>query len=246
MVKLSYFNSYATCFYFRFDSLWMGVLGMVVNRFVFLLLFGLVLAGCTQPQASPSSTPSPSTTVLPTVEAVATADASPSSDVVTPTPRIPYIASAKPSELPSSTPAPSVATGIPTLVEFAAEFNVATQRAFNDSRKVYVSSSDVWVVDQTTSGYQYTIFIRPSKGRSFGAFDTVVAINGASGVAKNVSLDSGEKGPFFKYAVLMRCYDAHYDVEMALLDYTTLPGSGQYRRTLGPAVMLTLVDACPN
>ncbi len=209
---------------------------MVLNRFLLLgLLFAaLLVVGCTQSPPPSFATPTPDVTVLPSVSPVLT--------VVQPT-----ASGQEPSASPSATPEPSVAVArLPTLVEFAAEFNVATKRAFNDTRAVYESAENVWVVDHTTSGYQYTIFIRPAKARYFGAFDTVRTVHGASGMAKNVSLDEGEKGPYYKYAVVMKCFDAHYDVEMNLLDYTHMAGTSQYRRTLGPDVMLTLVDACPN
>ena len=224
---------------------------MVFVRWVFgLFLFGLLLAGCVQ-QPSPAASPTPvaSVAALPTL-AVPTASptASATASAASATPRIPYIPSAKPSELPSATPTtvPTLAAGVPTLADFAVEFNVATNRAFNDSRKVYESSRDIWVVDQTTNEYQYTIFIRPAKTRAFGAFDTVATVYGASGTPKQVSLDAGETGPYYKYALVMKCYNARYDVEMTLLDYVTQSGTTQYRRTLGSSVMLTLADACPN
>ncbi len=218
---------------------------MVLNRFLMLVLvFAALLAvGCMQSAPSSATATPAGATVLPTVVASPTPDAGASAS---PTARIPYIASAKPSELPSSTPAPSVAVGIPTLVEFAADFNVVTNDVFNDTREAYESAENVWVIDHSTNEFKYTIFIKPARARSFGAFDTVRTLYGSSGMAKNVSLDEGETGPYYEYSVVMKCYDAHFDVEMTLLDYFRSPDSQLYRRTLGSAVMPALVDACPN
>lgn len=223
---------------------------MIANRLFFLVLFGLLVVGCSsnQPATPPSTTQLPSVTVLPTA-VVASPTALPSllpSPEATGRPAIPYIPSAKPTTLPSATPAPTLAAGVPTLEEFASEFNKASNRAFNDTRKVYLSAENVWVIDNPTSSFKYTIFIRPSKARSFGAFDTVWTVYGAGGTAKSVSLDEGDTGSFYEYSLVMKCYDARYDVELFLLDYVTQPGGTTYRRTLGPAVMLTLADACPN
>ncbi|MBI2445947.1 hypothetical protein HYV43_06165 [Candidatus Micrarchaeota archaeon] len=213
-----------------------------------LVVFGLLLAGCTQPSAplaSPTALPSVAASPSPSVTVAA---ASPSAAAsASPTARIPYIASAKPTTLPSAKPVSTAApAGVPTLAKFAAEFNVAVNAAFNDSRKAYESAENVWVVDDTQAAYQYTIFIRPSKGNAFGAFDTVRTVVGANGTEKRVSLTEGETGPYYKYALTMKCFNARYDVELTLLDYTHINGSAQYRRTLGPSVMLTLADACPN
>lgn len=219
---------------------------MVLNRWLFLLFAsGLFLAGCTQP-SSPAASPS----ALPTVTAAASVTASASANTavsVSPTAKIPYIASAKPTTLPSATPASTVApAGVPPLAEFVTDFNKATQAAFNDSRKVYESAEDVWVVEDTKAEFKYTVFMKLARARTFGAFDSVRTVTGALGTVKNVSLTEGESGPFYKYDLVMKCYGARYDVEFTLWDYVRTGGTAPYRRTLGPSVMSTLADACPN
>lgn len=219
---------------------------MVLNRWMFLLLVsGLFLAGCTQssaPAASPSALPTVS--AAPSVAASASATAAVSAS---PTAKIPYIPSAKPTTLPSSTPVSTAApAGVPTLAEFVVDFNKATNAVFNDSRKAYESATDIWVLEDTRAEYKYTIFMKLARGRTFGAFDSVRTVSGAEGTVKNVSLTEGESGPFYKYELVMKCYDARYDVEFTLWDYVRTGGTAPYRRTLGPSVMLTLADACPN
>ncbi|MBI5226591.1 hypothetical protein HY994_05155 [Candidatus Micrarchaeota archaeon] len=221
------------------------------NRFAGLslfLLFSLMVFGCTQPPSGPTAA---SPTALPTVTAVpAKPTVAPSVAAAatpkTPTPTIAYIASVKPSVLPTDAPKPTLAAGIPLLTDFVRSFNRASNQAFNDSRVAYESSTDVWAIEFTSGEFQYSLFIRPSKARNWGAFDVVKSVYGASGTPKNVSLTEGESGPYYKYALSMKCFDAHYDVDLTLLDFAHVPGTGAYRRTLGPAVMLTLADACPN
>lgn|GEM_PF-6898737 len=221
---------------------------MVSKHFVFLLLVaGLFLAGCVQP-AAPADSPS----ALPTVTAPAAPTATPGAAATvnasaSPTARVPYIPSAKPTTLPESTPVATEApAGVPTLAEFVKDFNQATNAAFNDSRKAYESATDIWVVDDTQAEFKYTIFMKLARARSFGAFDTVRQVTGAKGTVKNVSLTESESGPFYKYALVMKCYDARYDVELTLWDFVRMSGNAQYRRTLGSSVMQTLADACPN
>ncbi|MBI4360944.1 hypothetical protein HY572_04205 [Candidatus Micrarchaeota archaeon] len=197
--------------------------------FLALVFASLLVLGCAQPApADSSATPAPSLTASTTPE--------PSPSVAPPS-----SSSVAPSEKPSP-----LAQAKPSLSEFAFQVHKATSAAFNDTRDMREVSATLWVQDDFTSQYQYSVSVKRSVSRGWSAFDTVITLKGdEDGSSKEAAVKEEPSGTFYRYQATIKCFDASYDVDLDLRDYVQ-DLSGSLRKSLGAAVMAKLVSVCPD
>lgn len=200
-------------------------------RFVFFaLVFGsLWVLGCAQPAAPSIVSASPSAVVS-----------------VAPTPETsPSIAPSSPSVAPpTENPSPVVKVK-PALSEFALQVHNVTSSVFNDTRDMRQVSSTLWVQDDFTPQYQYSVTVKRAVSRGWSAFDTLQTLAGVGGLTKEASVKAETSGTFYHYQATIKCFDAAYDVVLDLRDYLQ-DSRGTLRKDLGPAVMAELIAVCPS